>query len=237
MELKEAIEKLKVLSNQAHMKSYVCVDGTYVNTGIGKTEKEAIETVLQAQEVSERELKSAREFINEEEEAITERNNKICELEYKVENSISKDKIKEKIERLKMDLPYIVCSNKGCDKCFDKNGKPLYRGSEFIFCYAYHQIKVLQELLEKGEEMVNETRRKATWQELADRVDELQEKLSNSISKDKIKEKIKELKVKLEDVSKHREEAKVQEEQAVLWCLEIRLDERIKAYEELLKGE
>lgn len=40
--------------------------------------------------------------------------------------------------------------------------------------------------------MINETRRKATWQELADRVDELQEKLDNSISKDKIKERIEE---------------------------------------------
>ena len=54
---------------------------------------------------------------------------------------------------------------------------------------------------------------------------------------DKIKKEIEELKVKLEDVSKHREKAKEQEEEAVLWCLEIRLDERIKAYEELLKRE
>lgn len=45
--------------------------------------KEAISTVLQALEVNERELESARKFIDEEEDAITERNNKICELEYK----------------------------------------------------------------------------------------------------------------------------------------------------------
>lgn len=37
--------------------------------------------------------------------------------------------------------------------------------------------------------MISETKRKATWQELVDRVDELQEKLDNSISKDKIREK------------------------------------------------
>lgn len=61
--------------------------------------------------------------------------------------------------------------------------------------------------------------------------------LHDNVPKDKIKKEIEELKVKLEDVSKHREKAKEQEEQAVLWCLEIRLDERIKAYEELLKGE
>lgn len=62
----------------------------------------------------------------------------------------------------------------------------------------------------------------------------------DKIWRNKIKEKIEELKVKLEDVSNHREKSKEQEEQeeqAVLWCLEIRLDERIKAYEELLKGE
>lgn len=37
------------------MKSYVCVDGTYLNTGIGKTEKEAIDTVLQALDTLQKE--------------------------------------------------------------------------------------------------------------------------------------------------------------------------------------
>lgn len=50
MELKEAIEKLKVLGKQAHHKSYVSVDGTWFSVGIGKDEKEAIDTVLQALE-------------------------------------------------------------------------------------------------------------------------------------------------------------------------------------------
>ena len=53
----------------------------------------------------------------------------------------------------------------------------------------------------------------------------------------KIKEKIEERKKQLEETSKRREKAKEQEEQAVLWCIEIRLDEKIKTYEELLKGE
>ena len=61
--------------------------------------------------------------------------------------------------------------------------------------------------------------------------------LENSISKDKIKERIEELRPKLEETSKREEKAKEQEEKAVLWCIGIRLDERIKAYEELLKGE
>ena len=42
--------------------------------------------------------------------------------------------------------------------------------------------------------MIIKNKRKATWQELADRVDELQEKLDNSISKDKIEKKIKRIK-------------------------------------------
>lgn len=53
----------------------------------------------------------------------------------------------------------------------------------------------------------------------------------------KIKERIEELRPKLEETSKREEKAKEQEEKAVLWCIGIRLDERIKTYEELLKGE
>lgn len=83
--------------------------------------------------------------------------NKRCKKEYmkKVErhenikkNYISKQKVKDKIEELKNDLKLIAC-NKDCSKCFNKEGKALYRGSNFVFCYAYHQIKVLEELLEE----------------------------------------------------------------------------------------
>ena len=64
-----------------------------------------------------------------------------------LEESIPKQKIKDKIEKLKNKLKFIACF-KDCNKCFDKKGKVLYRGSDFIPCYAYHQIKILQELLE-----------------------------------------------------------------------------------------
>ena len=56
----------------------------------------------------------------------------------------------------------------------------------------------------------------------------------NYISKQKIKDEIEELKGKLEDVSKRREKSKTKEEETVLWCLEIRTDERIKTLQELL---
>ena len=59
---------------------------------------------------------------------------------------IPKKKVKDKIEKLQDDLKYIACRNSDCNKCFTE-----YRGSNFIYCYAYHQIKVLDELLESEE--------------------------------------------------------------------------------------
>lgn len=56
----------------------------------------------------------------------------------------------------------------------------------------------------------------------------------NYISKKKIEDTIEELKDKLEDISKRREKSKTKEEETVLWCLEIRTDERIKTLQELL---
>lgn len=56
----------------------------------------------------------------------------------------------------------------------------------------------------------------------------------NYISKKKIEDIIEELKGKLEDISRRREKSKTKEEETVLWCLEIRTDERIKTLQELL---
>lgn len=80
---------------------------------------------------------------------------KYIEKEEKHENIkkqyISKQKIESRLKKLKDDLKFIAC-NEDCRKCFDKEGKVLYRGGDFIFCYAYYQIKVLQELLQESEE-------------------------------------------------------------------------------------
>lgn len=56
----------------------------------------------------------------------------------------------------------------------------------------------------------------------------------NYISKKKIEDTIEKLKGKLEDISRRREKSKTKEEETVLWCLEIRIDERIKTLQELL---
>lgn len=58
----------------------------------------------------------------------------------------------------------------------------------------------------------------------------------NYISNKKIEDTIEELKGKLEDISKRREKSKTKEEETVLWCLEIRTDERIKTLQELLEN-
>lgn len=58
----------------------------------------------------------------------------------------------------------------------------------------------------------------------------------NYISKKKIEDIIEELKGKLEDISRRREKSKTKEEKTVLWCLEIRTDERIKTLHELLEN-
>lgn len=59
----------------------------------------------------------------------------------------------------------------------------------------------------------------------------------DSISKDKIRELIELWKPKLEETDKREEKAKTKEERVVLKCIGIRLDERIKTLQDLLKEE
>lgn len=61
----------------------------------------------------------------------------------------------------------------------------------------------------------------------------LNEYKENYIPVQGIKDELEELKGKLEDISKRREKSKTKEEETVLWCLEIRTDERIKTLHEL----
>ena len=87
--------------------------------------------------------------LNEEHQKINgELRIKVKELEENLNNSISKDTIKELKEKLQNDLKYIGCENKdkpgdeSCKKCFNS-----YRGANFVYCYAYHQIKLLNKIL------------------------------------------------------------------------------------------
>lgn len=93
-------------------------------------------------------------------------------------------------------------------------------------------INVIERLQKENEEL---KKSKITYE----RVRDIQEKNKNIvdknyISKKKIEDTIEELKGKLEDISKRREKSKTKEEETVLWCLEIRTDERIKTLQELL---
>ena len=118
-------------------------NGNKANLIVLGEEIQAIETVLADRERLEKECDSKEKAYND----------CYCKYKhYKQFESISKDKIREKIEKLQNELKYIGCGE-DCSKCFDKEGKPLYRGSSFTFCYAYHQIKILQELL-KGSEKI-----------------------------------------------------------------------------------
>ena len=54
-------------------------------------------------------------------------------------------KIQKKLDRLFYETKHIGGCKNDCEKCFAE-----YRGANFTYCYAYHQIKVLQNLLKKG---------------------------------------------------------------------------------------
>ena len=89
-----------------------------------------------------------------EEAKTTEKDYNMLKEYYKEQNEVNArfipvQRIKDKIDKLQGDLKYIAyiaCKNNDCNKCFTE-----YRGSNFVYCYAYHQIKVLNELLESEE--------------------------------------------------------------------------------------
>ena len=93
----------------------------------------------------------------------------------------------------------------------------------FDCCYN-EQIKTILNLIEKLQKENDEYSKQLDL----DYVDK------NYILKKKIEDTIEELKGKLKDISKRREKSKTKEEKTVLWCLEIRTDERIKTLQELL---
>ena len=95
---------------------------------------------------------------------------------------------------------------------------------EFSNVIPVQKVKILLNLIEKLQKEKEEYSKQLDL----DYVDK------NYISKKKIEDTIEELKGKLEDISKRKEKSKTKEEETVLWCLEIRTDERIKTLQELL---
>ena len=120
-------------------------------------------------------------------------------------------KLEEAVERLKKDL------NK--------------RDGEIAICFAQDLETALQEIehLQKENEELS-IKYDNTLHEL--RIFE-----NESVPKNKIRKLIELWKPKLEETDKREEKAKTQEERVVLKCIGIRLDERIKTLQDLLKEE
>lgn len=144
MDLKEAKERLKLTSKQCH-ENKECWDTEFCGDCYMEIETVfAIDRVLQELDNLQKENEK---YISG--ELMTRNQAKHFE-EINKKYYIHKDKIREKIEKLKNEISYIggEC-DEGCNKCFDKDWNPLYRGAEFRFCYAYYQIKLLQDLLKE----------------------------------------------------------------------------------------
>lgn len=117
-------------------------------------------------------------------------------------------------------------------------------GQRYVYSNVYYAIDHIlsdyKKVLKENEYMHNELdKQQTTINKYAKENEEYSKQLDldyvdkNYVSKKKIEDTIEELKGKLEDISKRREKSKTKEE-IVLWCLEIRTDERIKTLQELL---
>ena len=120
-------------------------------------------------------------------------------------------------------------------------------GQRYVYSNVYYAIDHIlsdyKKVLKENEYMHNELdKQQTTINKYAKENEEYSKQLDldyvdkNYISKKKIEDTIEELKGKLEDISKRREKSKTKEEKTVLWCLEIRTDERIKTLHELLEN-
>lgn len=148
MDIEEDIKKVKELNNLLKFfKTHGWIPNLSRNTNINET-IEAIDHILAEREEDKKKIAEIEghqeKFYNG--ELYTAKQLKQIE---KNQNKyfINKQKVKDKIEELKNNLKFISCDEE-CNKCFSEEGKTLYRGSNFTFCYAYYQIKILQELLE-----------------------------------------------------------------------------------------
>lgn len=111
-------------------------------------------------------------------------------------------------------------------------------GQRYVYSNVYYAIDHIlsdyKKVLKENEQLRTEVNSLLKENEEYSKQLDLDYVDKNYISKKKIKDTIEELKGKLEDISKRREKSKTKEEETVLWCLEIRTDERIKTLQELL---
>lgn len=137
-------EDIKILENLKKYLNLLIYEGTHkiIYNDLGWDEKtidciNAIDHILEEREEDKKKIAE-----------LEKENHKILENGIDViRDSIAKQTVRDKIKELKNNLKYIAC-NEDCSKCFNQEGKALYRESNFVFCFAYHQIKVLQQLLE-----------------------------------------------------------------------------------------
>lgn len=111
--------------------------------------------------------------------------------------------------------------------------KPIDKISVEFDEFDYKIVKIVLNLIEKLQKE-NEELEEINNELEAEKNEAIRRYNFETIPIQKVKDKIEELKVKLEDISKRREKSKTKEEETVLWCLEIRTDERIKTLQELL---
>lgn len=111
-------------------------------------------------------------------------------------------------------------------------------GQRYVYSNVYYAIDHIlsdyKKVLKENEQLRTEVNSLLKENEEYSKQLDLDYVDKNYISKKKIEDTIEELKGKLEDISKRREKSKTKEEETVLWCLEIRNDERIKTLQELL---
>lgn len=135
-----------------------------------------------------------------------------------VKNAGNKNSIEEDIK----NAEHFIKTIKTDIKYVEENCWHLYYDKEIV-----ELARILQHILSDYKRVLKENEKYSKQLDL-DYVDK------NYISKKKIEDTIEELKGKLEDISRRREKSKTKEEGTVLWCLEIRTDERIKTLQELL---
>lgn len=111
--------------------------------------------------------------------------------------------------------------------------KPIDKISVEFDEFDYKIVKIVLNLIEKLQKE-NEELEEINNELETEKNEAIRRYNFETIPKQKVKDKIEKLKGKLKDISRRREKSKTKEEETVLWCLEIRTDERIKTLQELL---